>query len=97
MDDTSKIFKFGSVVQWPGWPGTEISCVAAFRVKPKARLCESWVMVRSIRRPTVFKQGPAYHRNRCRPFGLYYLGGGGDPRLAKPNLGLNSDHCYAAR
>jgi len=32
------------------------SCVAALRVKPKARLCEPWVIVRRIRRAAKRRQ-----------------------------------------
>ena len=62
------------------------SCGAAVRVKPKARLCEPWLMVRSdlgaVEAATRIPNGSDL-TDSCRPSGLARLRGV-DPRLAKP-------------
>src|SRR6185436_4735122 len=85
-----------------GWSlGCETSCGAADRVKPRARLCEPWVMVSYLLRAATRRQRAHNIRSRrlpviaVAPFGAQ-LGSLVDPRLAKPRLGLNSARCSTA-
>jgi hypothetical protein len=73
------------------------SCGAAFRVKPRVRLCEPWVMVSHILRAAKWRQRKklVLIRDRSRLRGSITLDGS-YPRLAKPRPGLNSVRCSAA-
>ena len=94
-----------------GWSNYSRAPIIAARVKPKARLCEPWVALKTIVRSrgaataSVVTEGRAIRLVR-QTFASKYLGRRSaapnkfyynvNPRLAKPRLGLNSDRCFAA-
>ena len=76
----------------------QASCGAAIRVKPKARLCEPWVVFSCIWRAAKRRQRIAavwITLIAVAPSGLDHIDDS-YPRLTKPRLGLNSDRCSAA-